>query len=365
MTESAEKPSTKQRLLVLDAARFFAALIVVFYHYKTNYLEYAHISQSASYWIYSIAKFGYLGVDLFFMISGFVILASAMNRSAIGFAISRMTRIYPTFWVCMTITAIVLWLTPQDLFPVSLTQYLVNLTLFEGYFGISHIDGVFWTLEVEIKFYFLMFAIILFGLLNHHKIWLPLWLASSAVFIITENLLNQGQPFFMGWFISPHYSPYFIAGIIFYLGYHNHKFEKAQLLMLVVSYFLSAIYGYQVIETFARDVTQFDRIIACIIILGIYTFFYFIAARKLTLSRLNWLVTLGGLTYPLYLLHSAIGKVLFETYGSKENPLLSLAIITSLVLIASLIIHLWIERRLADRLKRFLLNVAAKLNLAT
>ena len=54
----------------------------------------------------SIAKYGYLGVQLFFIISGFVIAYSAEGRTATGFAIARIARIYPGFVFCMTATFI-------------------------------------------------------------------------------------------------------------------------------------------------------------------------------------------------------------------------------------------------------------------
>jgi peptidoglycan/LPS O-acetylase OafA/YrhL len=51
-----------------------------------------------------VAKYGYLGVDLFFMISGSVILVSTANASFKGFFVSRIVRLYPAFWACYRIT---------------------------------------------------------------------------------------------------------------------------------------------------------------------------------------------------------------------------------------------------------------------
>jgi peptidoglycan/LPS O-acetylase OafA/YrhL len=49
------------------------------------------------------ARYGFLGVPIFFIISGYVIAYSA-ERTAAAFAIARVSRIYPTFLFCMTLT---------------------------------------------------------------------------------------------------------------------------------------------------------------------------------------------------------------------------------------------------------------------
>lgn len=75
------------RLIGLDLVRFFAAMSVVLYHYTARH-------GSTSFETLSVfTKFGYLGVPLFFMISGYVISLSAANRTASEFLISRFIRL--------------------------------------------------------------------------------------------------------------------------------------------------------------------------------------------------------------------------------------------------------------------------------
>lgn len=66
------------------------------------------------------AKYGYLGVELFFMISGFVILMTASNNSLKRFFISRAVRLYPAFWVCCTITFLLILAVGQPRYSASL-----------------------------------------------------------------------------------------------------------------------------------------------------------------------------------------------------------------------------------------------------
>ena len=92
------------RVNEIDLLRFFAALAVVFFHY--SFRGYAADAMSIMPYplLASLSKYGYLGVELFFMISGFVILMTAANGSLRSFAISRIVRLYPAFWACCTVT---------------------------------------------------------------------------------------------------------------------------------------------------------------------------------------------------------------------------------------------------------------------
>src|SRR5215467_4825559 len=99
--------SREQRVNEIDLLRFLAALSVVLFHY--SFRGYAADSMSLMPYppLAPFAKYGGLGVELFFMISGFVILMTAANGSLKGFVASRFVRLYPAFWTCCTITFVV------------------------------------------------------------------------------------------------------------------------------------------------------------------------------------------------------------------------------------------------------------------
>lgn len=96
----------KSRLYEIDLFRFLAALSVVLYHYTFRAYAAHDMSSMSFQQLGSFFRYGYLGVNLFFMISGFVILLTALNKDLIGFAISRIVRLYPTFWASVTLTAV-------------------------------------------------------------------------------------------------------------------------------------------------------------------------------------------------------------------------------------------------------------------
>ena len=82
-----------RRIELLDYARLAAALAVLAYHYLFSGIHGWKIPALALTPAADVAKYGYLGVNLFFMISGYVILYSARGKSAGEFLASRVVRL--------------------------------------------------------------------------------------------------------------------------------------------------------------------------------------------------------------------------------------------------------------------------------
>ncbi|MDF9815190.1 peptidoglycan/LPS O-acetylase OafA/YrhL [Streptomyces sp. SPB162] len=99
------------RLRALDGLRLVAALMVCFYHYagrggdawkawgQTPALVFPELSK--------VAVYGPLGVQIFFVISGFVICMSGWGRTLKSFAVSRATRLYPAYWAAVLLVTAV------------------------------------------------------------------------------------------------------------------------------------------------------------------------------------------------------------------------------------------------------------------
>jgi peptidoglycan/LPS O-acetylase OafA/YrhL len=133
---------TGRRVNEIDLLRFLAALAVVFHHYAFR----GHAADNLTVLWYSalvpVAKYGYLGVDLFFMISGFVIFMTVSDGTLRHFVVSRVAKLYPAFWICCTITFVVSLAIGGERFPVSVIEYLVNMLCLGGVFGVAAIDGL-------------------------------------------------------------------------------------------------------------------------------------------------------------------------------------------------------------------------------
>ena len=117
--------------------RFVAAFGVLLYQYVFRGYHHDHLSPVDYPLLGSIFQYGYLGVELFFIISGYVVLLSAYHKNVREFFLSRVIRLYPAFWIACTLCFIITylfapaqdqsnWSTYLDVHP---RQYLINLTI--------------------------------------------------------------------------------------------------------------------------------------------------------------------------------------------------------------------------------------------
>ncbi|EEO0292918.1 acyltransferase, partial [Salmonella enterica] len=171
----------KNRINEIDFLRFVAAMAVVFFHYA--FRGYAADGMSIMPYpsLAPVSKYGFLGVQLFFMISGFVILMSASHGSIRNFTISRMVRLYPAFWACCTITFIVTLVIGAPTYSVSFNQYITNMTMLNEFIGIPSVDGAYWSLFVEMRFYALVAIILIIGKIHRSQELILSWLIISIV----------------------------------------------------------------------------------------------------------------------------------------------------------------------------------------
>ncbi|GAB7035752.1 acyltransferase [Streptomyces sp. NPDC021749] len=328
----------RPRLYVLDGLRFMAALMVLGYHYLTLRDGWGDDPQAFSPGLYHLAQFGWLGVEVFFLISGFVICMSAWGRTLGDFVKSRVSRLYPAYWVAVILTASVLTLWPCVRSADSLETVLTNLTMLQQGVGVSDLDDVYWSLFVELKFY-LLFALVVYKGVTYRRcvLFCGLWTVAGVV------AYKADTSFLSVWAVAP-YSPYFIAGIAFYL---MHRFRPTMLLWAIVTVeFLLAqhyVKGRVVMNLGDKAATAHDwpaRI-------GVVMAFLLMAVIALGLFdgvRWRWLSRAGSLTYPLYLLHMYIGFTLIALLRHRlPAPVLLLSII-ALMLVLSYAVNRWVER---------------------
>jgi peptidoglycan/LPS O-acetylase OafA/YrhL len=355
-------PVNSSRLGALDGLRFFAAMAVVLYHYinRPEAADYGGISV--------MTQFGYLGVPLFFMISGYVIAVSAAHRSPWAFLVARAVRLYPAYWIGLVFTVVTVAMFNGDI--PSVFQLLANITLMNDVVGVKNIDGVYWTLHAELRFYACIFLLILLGVFKYYKIWLTAWLAVTLLHVFT------GQPAIVGWFISPVYSPFFIAGILFYLLQRNdYKAYVAAMLPLCLA--LALWRSYHTAEGFIVDAGAFERGLAVVVVFVFFALFGGLVYRqnrrglaetigassqRLFSAGVNdkqkvsprFLPLLGSLTYPLYLLHNAAGKCIIDAFTPICGEPIAIVCTIVLMLLLSVFVVLRLEPPLAKGLKGLL-----------
>jgi len=338
---------TLRRLNELDLLRFLAAIAVVIFHYAFRGYAGGNMSVMPYPLMAEYAKYGYLGVELFFMISGFVILMTASGNNLKTFFISRVVRLYPAFWICCTITFLTTLAIGHPRYNANAYQYFFNMTLLSDFMGVPSIDGVYWSLFVEIKFYLLISALLAVKKIENIENYLVLWLIISA---ITEAI-GLGK---IRSILITDYSAYFIAGATFYLTW-TEGLNKTRIFLLTGTLALAcftAMKFAKLLETIYP--THFSPLIICSIITMFFIILHFIATNKTTaFGAMRW-TALGSLTYPLYLLHQMIGFMIFNVAYPTVNPHLLLWGTVALMVLASYIIHKKIETPLAYSLNKFL-----------
>src|SRR5688572_26463406 len=201
------------RVYALDVVRFIAAMVVVLFHYTYRggvTGDYMAVWFPA---VGSVFKYGYLGVELFFIVSGFVITQSAGGRTAGQFVAARIIRLYPGYWLAVTLTAIVIALADDPRMTVTASEYLVNLSMLQDLVSVKPVDAVYWSLTKELLFYGYVAIALRLSLFKHIEVLVASWLMVAATIALTDP----------GWFArfvtNAEYCGYFAAGVIFYQVY--------------------------------------------------------------------------------------------------------------------------------------------------
>lgn len=320
MTKS---PGARSRRLVeLDALRGIAATLVMLFHYTTRYEQiYGHETlPSVS------VPWGHYGVNLFFMISGFVIFMTLHRvKRPMDFIVSRFSRLFPAFWAAIIITFL---LTHAFALPdktVSASVAGMNLFMIHGLFKIPHVDGVYWTLEIELIFYAMALLLYLMGRLDKvHAALLTLLMLRLAYFL-ADRFAGIELSWTLSHILILPYIAWFVCGIMIYrLVTFPTESPRKDVIVLV-----AAIVQLTIVENL------FIGLLAACLSLVL------LAAVKGRLSVLAnpVLAWLGAISYTLYLLHENIGWGIImhlERAGLAADLTILMAIAIALALASAL-----------------------------
>lgn len=337
----------------IDLLRFLAALSVMFFHYSFRGYAADNMSPLSFPALGALFRYGYLGVDLFFIISGFVILLTALKRNARDFVISRAVRLYPAFWFCVSLTFVTTLLIGGGRYHAEFWQYLVNLSMLHGYLGVKHIDAVYWSLLVELKFYFLVFLLIIFRQIQNTKYFLGVWLAISIL------LSTYDGASILRFFLFPEWSAYFIAGATFYLVYLEGLTLYKAVIILVA--YLQALWNayFSSIGMIQHYGVEFDYLVIFGVISVFFSLFFLIAIKKMNVLNRTEFVLLGALTYPLYLLHQNIGFMIFNELHSHVSKYVLLVGCSFFMFLLAYFVHKYVEERFSKSFHAILVYLAA------
>ncbi|MGW4019780.1 acyltransferase family protein [Streptomyces sp. NPDC005009] len=343
------------RLRALDGLRLLAALMVCLYHFAGKNGEVAASwDQSPGQkfpTLSQVATYGSLGVQFFFLISGFVICMSSWGRGPGDFFRSRVARLYPAYWTAIVLITAAGCLLPVVAHPLRLNEILVNLTMLQQPMGVPRVLGVCWTLWVEVRFYALFALLVVWRGVTYRKVvvFCCLWTLAGVFARVADHPLTDEL-------VMRDHAPYFIGGLALYL---IHRFGGSLLLWGIVGFSFLLGQRYSVTALWhpgaGGDFHRDPYVIQAIVLLA----FAAVAAVALGWTRWanwRWLTVAGALTYPFYLIHEHLGwffiRVLYRYFGLGAYPTFALSVLG--LLGVAWLMHRFVEKPFGPRLKRAL-----------
>lgn len=345
------------RLAVVDGMRLIAALAVSGYHYlgiKTP-TQWGVSPLVFAYPLHHALMYGWLGVEAFFVISGFVICMSSWGRTPGQFAVSRISRLYPAYWCAIVLIVARIALIPMQTHDIASVIHprivLANLSMFPGSLHVNLLDGVAWTLNVEAHFYLLMAAVLAFGTTYHRM------MGFCAVWLVAGYVVQETHNTFLDDFVLSDYTGLFVAGMAVYLMY-----RFGQNLMLWV--LLGAAWTYELVMLQNRlngHPADWGTKVLCSwgvaagLLTGFLVLLMLATIGPLARVQWRWLVTAGALTYPFYLVHQGIGVPMGEELTLHVGWLGvwgRIAVTVGSMLLLSYLIHRLAEKPLGRALRQ-------------
>ncbi|MFE9310702.1 acyltransferase family protein [Streptomyces sp. NPDC006706] len=351
------KGAGRDRLAALDGLRFLAALSVVLFHFvgqTPGAMEgiWGRPYQSVFPELHGYFAFGRLGVDLFFLISGFVICMSAWGRTPRDFFISRVTRLYPMYWIAIVVSACVIYFADTPFGHPHPRVLLANFTMLQTPLGVSNLDPVYWTLWPELCFY-LTFAVVVWKGLTYQRvvIFCGLWTVAAVLAPAAHIPL-------LTLVVNPTSAPYFIAGMAFYLMY---RYRPTPLLWGIVAMSWLLALHFLLAPTGGRNNWETWSPWRGWLVLAVTVFFLMVGAIALGWTRrLRWrgLTVMGTMTFPLYLLHDTLGMTVAHHFGDRVDPLLLVGVTVAALVVLSYLVHRFVERPMVLAMRRSLKTAA-------
>ncbi|KYG99169.1 acyltransferase [Bradyrhizobium sp. DOA1] len=331
----------KSHLPLLDPLRFAAALGVAIFHQM--FWSWAWVSVGvpgferhvAADVLYpsaaSYSWFGWVGVEIFFVISGFVIANSAIQSSPGAFLLGRALRLYPAVWVCATATLLVLLMFGSGPASEFILPYIhAMLMVPKGVIG-DWLDEVYWTLAAEMAFYGLVFCAMLTKEITLRHLAFGLTIYSAIFNAVALAVLSCTTPSDLPYLVIlmfrvPCAAFLLTHGCFFALGIWLFILSNRQLTALEqVAVAVTCLSGAAEIYFFASflltsvpAIADQSALVPIMVWAAAVLLIALAAIRKRQSAGIAspeapaYLRTLGLITYPLYLTHNVIGAAIIR-----------------------------------------------------
>ncbi|MBK9220664.1 MAG: acyltransferase [Saprospiraceae bacterium] len=273
----------KKHLYSIDMLRGLVALLVCLYHFTEGFLPQEHPLRF-------IFSRGYLGVEIFFVISGFVIPYTMFKsnyqfRDAGRFMLKRLARIEPPYWLSI---ALIFFIDYLASFSIHYRDKVIVFDWKDLFYHILHINdfldkpwlkGIYWSLAIEIQYYLLIALIFPLLIFKNYKI---------SIFVLLLFCLGR----WLNWEHTVFYfGCHFVIGILLFNA-HIDSIRNKELLIGLLFAFLLTYWCF--------DIYHLSAVVGGSIF--IYFFQYMIKP----------LVYLGKISYSYYLIHIQVGWSLID-----------------------------------------------------
>ncbi|MER9327937.1 acyltransferase [Mesorhizobium sp. M0488] len=334
----------------VDILRFLAAVLVMVYHYGFWVWAYPDgLSAQATggvpaqpaigAWVES----GWIGVQIFFVISGFVIAFSAEKSTPLRFFEARVKRLAPAVWICAPVTAVLLLVIGVS-WPTDAVIRLVRTALFDPY-G-PWVDSVYWTLGIEIAFYAVVWVLLRLG--RFHL------MEAVAIAIGVVSTLFWCLYYPLGWsdfaetrwlqLTLVHHGCFFAVGVLLWLM----RFKAVTVSRLAFCLLFLGGGVLQIASSVDVRSIKVDAVMpyAPPILIFLVAIALMAWSLRLDLSWSGWR-RIGLMTYPLYLIHDVIGAAMLGAMVRAGLPyILSVATVGATMIAASWLVATEAEPRI-------------------
>ena len=305
----------------IDILRALAVLLVIL-----NHLDFSFFSG------------GFIGVDVFFVISGYLITKNILSEKTASGSFSfknfyqrRVLRLAPAFFTVLLICSIAFYLTltPEEwsqylktaVATVTLTSNIYYTTLLNDYFSISgkstpllHI----WSLSLEEQFY-LVWPVLLLGIIQLSRNLKIFSLFSLTILsLIASHILIQSNPIAAYYLLPSRIFEFTIGAALVFLPSSKPKKNTSIILSIL---FISIIVAS---SFFINNQSLFPSYTALLPCLAAAGFIYF--GRYFTGRSTQWIEYIGKISYPMYLWHWPI-IVYLTTLSIKLNLIIKILIL--------------------------------------
>ena len=307
----------------LDVLRLGAAGLVVADHFGAFGWHHATASATgdAFPFLHGMENIGSIGVEIFFLISGFVIAASAKGTTASAFLLNRAIRVLPALWMCGLIAVAARATTGEPI--GALLGFFVRSAVLSPV-G-PYIDGVVWTLVVEAVFYALIFAVLLRGgFARIERVAIGLGIVSAAFLgmFAVATLFAPGHPHvatlaaLCGRFpfkvLLLRHGVFFAIGMLLWRGFDSGRFRLGWMAAFALACSVEIAIDRGGIGDIAISLALWWAGLASIVVS---------VATGDAISRRchRWIgaaQAMGRVSYPLYLNHYVLGMVLVPAFAS-------------------------------------------------